>query len=102
MPRVPKVPKEEVVKIILEKKTQVVTDGKIAVPSDTVWRELSQNLKGVMSSKALYTLVKRNGHNIWQHLGLESVLIKHEQEPDQKALHEPQETSSSSSSVHRT
>lgn len=66
------------------------------MPSDTVWRELSQNLKGVMSSKALYTLVKRNGHNIWQHLGLESVLIKQEQEPDQKALHETQETSSSS------
>ncbi|XP_048874682.1 uncharacterized protein KIAA1958 isoform X1 [Brienomyrus brachyistius] len=91
MPRLPKVPKEKIVQIILERKSEVVKDGRIAVPSDKVWRELSQNLNGVISPKALYTLVKRNGYNVCQDLGVEYVQTK--QEPDQEESDETDDSS---------
>ncbi|XP_068112539.1 zinc finger protein 662-like [Hyperolius riggenbachi] len=93
MPKPPKIPKVVILNTILEKRAEILKDGKIAWPSEKVWTELSENLYGLMSPKAVYTFVKRNAYNVWQVLGLDH---------NQNVLYETETSSSSdhSSNLH--
>lgn len=58
------------VEVISAAKEQIITGTNIAVPTETVWADLSKQLNNKVSPKNLYTIVKTNRHNIWQILEL--------------------------------
>lgn len=58
------------INVISAAKEQIIVGQNIAVLSEKVWADLSQQLNNKVSAKNLYTFVKTNRHNIWQILEL--------------------------------
>lgn len=70
MPRRPACGSDDIIKVISAAKEQIITRQNIAVPSEKVWVDLSQQLNNKVLPKNLYTFVKTNRHNIRQILKL--------------------------------
>lgn len=72
MPRSPQYNKDEIIQLITTARERVVQEEKIAGPSDTVWADLSEQLRGTVKPKTLYTIVKLNRYDSWKILGIHS------------------------------
>ena len=79
MPRPSAWDKEEVINVLKAAKHSVVTEHGIAGPTNTVWKQLSDLLRGEMSPKNMYTFVKLNRHNCWETLEIKN---EESEEPD--------------------
>ena len=78
MPRPSAWDKEEVINVLKAAKHSVVTEHGIAGPTNTVWKQLSDLLRGEMSPKNMYTFVKLNRH-CWETLEIKN---EESEEPD--------------------
>src|SRR5277367_6592843 len=76
MPRLPTVRPETAIACLKKHKHEIISGGKIAVPTNEIWTTIAKEISGDDESstsrinpKTLYTLVRNNRYNVWEEIG---------------------------------